>query len=120
MKSKSPIRVTFWLIIAVMAFFAMAASSPQCASSDDRVLNPGLEPLAGGNPCIAKCNADRETAFQEEKIRFKGDKAACNGEPGCKEEAEALHAILLTEINADMDDCKLACQHEQGSATGGQ
>ena len=116
MKSKSPIRVTFWLIIAVTAFFAMAASSPQCASSDDRALNPGFEPLSEESDCIKACNVARSIAFQLEMIRFKADKAACNHEPGCKEEAEALHALLMTELNADMDDCKTACQHEQGSA----
>ena len=121
MKSRSPIRNSLWLLIAVMAFFAMAASSPQCASSDDQSLNPTLAPLAGpGNPCIDACNTQREIDFRLEKMRFKAAKEACNGVPGCKDEEATIHDILLTEINADMDACKAVCQHEQGAATGGQ
>ncbi len=121
MKSRSPIRNSLWLLIAVMAFFAMAASSPQCASSDDAVLNPSLAPLAGpGNPCIDACNEESKARKRAENIRFKAAKDICNSEPGCKSEEAEIHDAIQVEINSDRDACKLVCQHEQGAATGGQ
>lgn len=121
MKSRSPLRNSLWLVIAVMGFFAMAASSPQCASTDDQVLNPSFEPLAGpGNPCIDACNQESMTRKREEQIRHKAQIDFCNGVPECKQDEAILHDSIMTEINADKDACKAVCQHEQGAATGGQ
>ena len=121
MKSRSPIRNSLWLLIAVMAFFAMAASSPQCASSDDAAVNPTLAPLAGpGNPCIDACNEESKARKRVVFMEHKACLDACNGEPGCREECSFIKDELLTEINSDRDACKAVCQHEQGTATGGQ
>ena len=43
MKSLSPLRGTFWVLVAVMSVFVMASSSPQCARSNDLALNPTLQ-----------------------------------------------------------------------------
>lgn len=121
MKSRSPIRNSLWLLIAVMAFFAMAASSPQCASSDDAALNPTLAPLeAGGNPCIIACNEESKAAKRILNIQHKSCLDACNGDMACRDECTAIKAMLIEEINADRDACKLVCTHEQGAADGGQ
>lgn len=121
MKSRSPIRNSLWLLIAVMAFFAMAASSPQCASSDDAALNPTLAPLAGpGNPCIDACNEESKARKRILNIQHKSCLDSCNGEPSCREECGIIKDALQDEINTDRDDCKLVCQHEQGAASGGQ
>ena len=121
MKSRSPIRNSLWLLIAVMAFFAMAASSPQCASSDDAALNPTLAPLAGGgNPCIDACNEESKARKRIVLMQKKACLNACNGEPGCRSECSIIADALMMEINEDRDACKLVCQHEQGAATGGQ
>ena len=120
MKSRSPIRNSLWLLIAVMAFFAMAASSPQCASSDDAALNPTLAPLGAGNPCIDACNEESKARKRIVKMEKKSCLDACNGEPGCRSECSVIADALMIEINEDRDVCKLVCQHEQGAATGGQ
>ena len=121
MKSRSPIHNSLWLLIAVMAFFAMAASSPQCASSDDAALNPTLAPLeAGGNDCIIECNEISKAAKRIVNIQHKSCLDSCNGDPGCREECSMIKDSLLDEINMDRDACKLVCTHEQGAADGGQ
>jgi len=120
MKSLSPIRSIFWFTIAVMGFFVMAASSPQCARSSDRALNPTLDTLAGGNPCIAACNDAFKAGQKAEQARHKAALTACNGNPACKQAESDLHSAIMDELVSDKDDCKLACQHQQGTATGGQ
>jgi hypothetical protein len=119
MNSKSPLRNSLWLLIAVMAFFAMAASSPQCAqSTQDRGLNPVFDPLT--NECITKCNNDWREDWIDVKAEFKMAKAECNGVPGCINEAAIIHDAAILEINGDRDDCKEDCEHLQGGVIGGQ
>ena len=120
MTSRSPIRNSLWLLIAVMAFFAMAASSPQCASSDDAAVNPTLAPLAAGNDCIIACNEESKARKRVLNIQHKACITACNRDMECRDECTMIKAAIQVEINEDRDDCKLVCQHEQGAATGGQ
>jgi len=121
MKSTLPIRSTiFWFAIGVMVFFTMAASSPQCARSDNAVA-PVLTTQAGdGNPCVWACQDDFKAAKLAEKEDYREAKALCNGDYDCLAEAEAAHQMLVAEIVADKDACIAACSHEQGTATGGQ
>ena len=119
MNSKSPLRNSLWLLIAVMAFFAMAASSPQCAqSTQDRSFNPVFEPLV--NQCIQDCQATFKAELRTIRMVFKAAKAACNGVPGCVEEASIIKDASVAERVVDKDACKAACDHAQGAATGGQ
>ena len=121
MKSTLPIRSTiFWFAIGVMVFFTMAASSPQCARSDNSV-NPVLETqVGGGNPCVFACQDDFKAAKNAEKADYREAKALCEGDYDCLEDAQIIHEALVAEIVADKDDCIFACDHEQGIATGGQ
>jgi len=113
-------RSIFWLTIAVMGFFVMAASSPQCARSSDRTLNPTLETLGTGNPCIDACNDAFKSGQKAEQARHKAALTACNGDPVCKQTESDIHNAIQAELVSDKDACKLDCQHQQGTATGGQ
>ena len=119
MKSTSSIQHTLWLVIAVMAFFAMASSSPQCARSTDRVLDPVLTPL-GAPKCDGICKKLHKVGARAERTQHRIRKRACNGDPACKAEANALHQLIFAELDADLVVCKAACVHNQGSASGGQ
>jgi hypothetical protein len=120
MKSTLPIRSTiFWFAIGVMVFFTMAASSPQCARSDNSI-NPVLETQADGNPCVFACQDDFKIAKRELKEDYREAKALCEGDYDCLQEAAFIRDQLNDEIVADKDACIAACNHEQGIATGGQ
>jgi len=115
------IRIISWLTIATLAFFAMAASSPQCARSDDQALNPTFAPLAGtGNPCIDACVTESQTRKRLEGIRRKAALDACNGDVQCRQEVNTISGEINAEIISDSQDCKKVCLHEQGEGTGGQ
>ena len=120
MNSLRPLKVALWLAVATMAFMIMASSSPQCARSTDYSVNPSFDTQADGNPCIAACVAELKAARNAERIAYKAAKAACNGDQACKDAAAAQHDLNQAEITADDAACKAACQHEQGTATGGQ
>jgi hypothetical protein len=118
MKSR---HAAFWLILAALAFFAMSASSPQCARSSDQVTGPSLTSLAGGpNACQNQCKADRRLAIRVERKRHRLADKACNGDAQCHIDEDALHLSNLAQIEADYQDCLDACAHQQGSALGGQ
>jgi hypothetical protein len=115
------IRIISWLTIATLAFFAMAASSPQCARSDDQALNPTFAPLGEpGNPCIDACVTESQGQKTAEGIRRKAALEACNGDIDCRHEVNTISGEINAEIISDSQDCKKACLHEQGEATGGQ
>ena len=122
MKSTRHIHGAFWLIIAAMAFFVMASSSPQCARSSDRALSPGLEPLAADpiKVCQRACNATARLAIRVERKRHRLARKACNGNPGCLNQEDNLNEAILAEIEQDRLDCRDECTHEQGAARGGQ
>jgi len=117
MKSR---HAAFWLFLAVLAFGAMAASSPQCARSSDEVTGPSLNSLAGPGACDNDCKAARRLAIREERRRHRLADRACNGDLECHAIEDALHAATLAEIEADFQDCLTACAHQQGSGLGGQ
>jgi hypothetical protein len=117
MKSR---HAAFWLILAVMAFGAMAASSPQCARSTDDVTGPSLGTLAGPNECENGCKATRRGEIREERRRHRLASKACNGDEACHAEEDALHQMILAEIEQNYQDCLTACAHQQGSGLGGQ
>ena len=120
MKSKY---AALWLVVAGLAFFAMAASSPQCARSSDSVLSPGLSPNTGPDPvkqCQQDCDATAREAERAERKRHRIDGKACNGDPICHAQEDALHAAIVAEIEADRLACRDNCTHQQGTGLGGQ
>lgn len=121
MKSLSPLRGTFWVLVAVMSIFVMASSSPQCARSNDLALNPTLGTT--GDP-LGPCKQDCVTQFQidkkAEQARHKTAVAACDGDYDCKTQEAALHDQIVTELVNNKDACILACEHQQGAGLGGQ
>jgi hypothetical protein len=105
-----------------MTFFVMASSSPQCARSSDTELGPGLETLAP-NPvqaCERDCKTDARLATRAERKRHRLADKACNGDPQCHDDEDALHALILADIAQTEEACITACQHQQGSGIGGQ
>lgn len=120
MKSKY---AALWLVVAGLAFFALAASSPQCARSSDSVLTPGLGPNAGPDPvkqCQLDCDATAREAERAERKRHRTADKACNGDQACHDQEDALHATILAEIEADRLGCSDNCTHQQGAGLGGQ
>jgi len=113
-------RNALWAALGALALVVMASSSPQCASTGDLALNPGYESLAGGNPCIDTCNATFKAGQKAEQARHKAQITLCDGDPECKQAESAVHELNMSELIADKDECKLACEHEQGAGTGGQ
>jgi hypothetical protein len=108
--------------MAVMAFFVMAASSPQCARTSDDP-SSGLQTLNTPDPvkvCQRDCAADARVATRVEKKRHRTAIKACDKDPICEAEEDAFHELVLLEIAADEAECKIACEHDQGAATGGQ
>lgn len=108
------------LVLTVLfSVFLVAASSPQCARTDETALSPTLQ-TSDANTCIQDCQAAFKAAKKEEQARFKEAKKACNGDEGCQAEETAIHAAINKEINADKDACIQACNHSQGGGSGGQ
>jgi hypothetical protein len=123
MKRMRPINGALWLIVGVMAFFVMASSSPQCARSSDTDLGPGLQSLAGPDPvkvCERDCKADARYDTRVERKRHRLASKACNGDQQCHDEEDALHALILADIEETLNSCIAACQHQQGGGIGGQ
>ena len=107
-----------WSGVAISAFFAMAASAPQCSRTEEMPLNPSIESLADGNPCVQGCIADYQAAKKAEQARFKAAMEACNGDSGCREDEAIIHELILGELVQAKDDCIVNCDHQQGSGTG--
>lgn len=120
MKSKRRVHQVLWLCTAALSVLIMAASSPQCARTTDRAVSPTLDALGDGNPCIDACNVAFKSGQKEEQARHKAAVDICNGDPACKQAESDLHSSIMDELTYDKDQCKLACQHQQGTATGGQ
>lgn len=123
MKRTRPIKGALWLGIGLMAFIVMASSSPQCARSSDSDLSSGLQSLAGPDPikaCERQCKTDARVATREERKRHRLADKACNGDQACHDAEDALHALILADIDATEQACITACQHQQGAGIGGQ
>ena len=106
--------------IAGAAFFAMSASSPQCARTEDSALSPQVGSLAEGNTCTQDCIDIFQAAMKDEQARFKAAIQACDGDSACEDEQEAVHEAMIGEIQVDKADCFTNCGHEQGGGDSGQ
>jgi len=116
MKSK---HAALWFAVAGLAFFALAASSPQCARTSE-TLGPSLDSQAASSECSQACIDAYHTAKKAEQVRFKVAMNNCNGNPECRETESDLHESIVDELAADKDACIANCAHEQGAGTGGQ
>jgi len=108
-----------WLGLATLAFFLLAASSPQCAKTTDPVASLSVQ-AGDGNPCVAACQVDFKMAKKALNEDYREAKDLCEGAPLCLEEAKAVRDAINEEIVADKNDCIASCNHQQGTATGGQ
>ena len=126
MKSTRPMHGAYWVIIAAMAFFVMASSSPQCARSSDHALGPDLEALSREDSnsdfgrCISDCAKTAGFAFGDEKKRFSTAIVACHGDQACIKVEKMISAMVMAEIIEDRAICFEACRHSQGGGRGGQ
>lgn len=120
MKSTRTLRVAFWLAVAGMAFFAMAASSPQCARTSESVTGPSLGAQGTADACTQGCIDSFQNAKKAEQARFKAAMAACNGDLACREAESDAHDAIVLELVADKDACIANCSHQQGTGLGGQ
>jgi len=109
------------LCLAGAAFFALAASSPQCARTQDSLVGPTVGTLdAGGNECVQSCISSFQEGMRAEHARFKTAIAECNGDEECIEQEEELHESIIGELVGDKNDCLGNCGHEQGGGSSGQ
>jgi hypothetical protein len=120
MKSSRTRHAAFWSIVTGMAFFSMAASSPQCARTSQSVNGPSLGAQATADACSQDCVATYQAAKKGEQTRFKAAMTACNDDPACRAAESATHDEIVAELAADKDACITNCQHEQGTGIGGQ
>jgi len=120
MKSTRTLRVAFWLAVAGMAFFAMAASSPQCARTSESVTGPSLGAQGTADACTQGCIDSYQLAKKAEQVRFKAAMVACNGDLACREAESDSHDAIVLELVADKDACIANCAHQQGTGLGGQ
>jgi len=120
MKSTRTLRVAFWLAVAGMAFFAMAASSPQCARTSENVTGPSLGAQGTADACTQGCIDSYQAAKKAEQVRHKAAMAACNGDEACRAAEGATTEAIKLELAADKDACIVNCAHQQGTGLGGQ
>ena len=120
MKSSRTRHAAFWLLVAGMAFFSMAASHPQCARTSGSVTGPSLGAQGAADACSQDCIDAYQAAKKAEQARFKAAMAACNTDPACRDAESATHDEIVAEMAADKDACIIDCQHQQGSGLGGQ
>jgi hypothetical protein len=120
MKSTPTRLAAFWLAVAGMAFFAMAASSPQCARTSENVTGPSLGAQGTADACTQGCIDAYQSAKKAEQARFKAAMAACNGDLVCREATSEAHDAIVLELVADKDACIANCAHQQGTGLGGQ
>ncbi len=124
MLSNQPMRRSLFLLVAGLAFFALAASEPQCARIGDRVAGPnGSTPdVKGGNgvaECVQACVSAAQDARAAENDIHNANLESCAGDPECLAEESARHAAVMQQIAMDQQDCKAPC-HNQGGGHGGQ
>jgi hypothetical protein len=103
-----------------MAFFAMAASSPQCARTSESVTGPSLGAQGTADACTQGCVDSYQSSKKAEQVRFKAAMVACNGDLACRDAESVIHARIVDELAADKDACITNCTHQQGTGLGGQ
>ncbi len=113
----------FVVLVASLAFFALAASDPQCAKVSDRVTAPDAsldqQGKGGVADCVQSCVSFAKTARADEQDLHKANVAACGDDAQCLAQEEARHEAAMEQIAMDERDCKAPC-HNQGTGTGGQ
>jgi len=123
MRSNQPYRRISFFAIAGLAFFALAASEPQCAKVGDQVVSPDNSAVSsnkgGVSDCVHSCVDYAQTARTDEQDLHKANIEACGGDWQCLQEEEARHEAVMEQIAMDQRDCKSFC-HNQGSGQGGQ
>jgi hypothetical protein len=112
-------RGIFWLALATLSVFIMASSSPQCAQTNDQALAPGFETLAA-NTCVQDCIDAFQEAKLEQRAWFRAAREDCNNDSDCLSEVAWINSQIIDELVYDKDMCIEACDHDQGTATGGQ
>jgi hypothetical protein len=108
-----------WVVILpILAMVFLTASSPQCARTPDRALNPLSQAASAefGN-CVSGCAHDAADARSVELEDFVARMQACDT-PECKQEVSAEHVANLQAIQYEFKICMAIC-HDQGAATGG-
>ena len=108
------------LCIAGASFFALAASSPQCARTNDSLTGPLTTLDTAENECVSPCIELFQTGMRQEHARFKAAIAACDGNEECQEAEEELHESIIGELQVDKGQCLENCNHNQGEGSSGQ
>lgn len=109
------------LLLIPAALFTLAASSPQCTRTTDRVFSPRFSPT--GDPdtfgeCVSACAHTAAAARQAEAERFTAEMKACGDDESCKQGKAAEHVERLAVITHEFRVCVSIC-HNQGGGTGG-
>ena len=106
------------VILPVLAMVFLTASSPQCARTTDRALNPvSSAASAEFGHCVSGCAHDAADARRIELQDFVAKMQACETEE-CKQATSAEHVANLQAIQYGFKICMAIC-HDQGAATGG-
>lgn len=106
------------VLLPILAMVFLTASSPQCARTSDRALNPlsSAASVEFGN-CISGCAHDAADARRIALEDYVARMQACDT-PECKQAASAEHVATLQAIQYAFKICQAIC-HDQGAATGG-
>lgn len=109
------------MALPLVSMVFLAASSPQCARFDDKVLSPTLSELSqpGVGNCIKACVEEAQDARTAEMERFRAAIKDCESGSDCRAREAALHVANMQQIADDERACKEPC-HEQGRGRGGQ
>jgi len=106
------------ILLPILGMVFLTASSPQCARTSDRALNPlAVASSAEFGSCISDCAHDAATARRIALEDFVAKMQACDT-PECKQEASAEHVANIQAIQYAFKICHAGC-HDQGSASGG-
>jgi hypothetical protein len=106
-------------LFALCSFVLMAASSPQCARTQDTPLAPtgSLSPSGDVGICLQDCAGAALAARTQERERFRAAMEACQT-PECNQQEAALHVSIMQEIASEERACLTDC-HNQGGGSGG-
>ena len=109
------------VLLVLFSVFLVAASS--LAVREDRRFHPGPRRRSRPRMPTPASRIVRRLSRRPRRKSRRGSRRPrrpANGDPGCQAEETAIHALINKEINADKDACIESCNHQQGSATGGQ
>ena len=108
-----------WVVVLpVLAMVFLTASSPQCARTSDRALNP-LSSVSSAEfgSCVSGCARNAAEIRSEELEEFVAKMQACETVE-CAQAASSEHVANLMAIQYEFKICMAVC-HDQGAATGG-